>query len=685
MLVWDIETNGLLEKLTKIHVLRVIDRETGERLRFTDHPELGAPEEGFRHAGTIADGLRLLQDAPVIGGHGIIAFDIPAAKKLYPWFNPKGIVKDSLTYSRVIWTDLREIDFRAVRRRRRPPEFEERRLVGHHSLEAWGFRLSRRKDDYKRNMEARAAELGLPKEEWEEFVWGTFNPDMDFYCGEDCEVNLQLFEKIEDEGYSDEALELELRVAEIIDLQEKHGVLFDVAAAEQLAGALTAEMAEIDAKLREAFKPWYAPVVVKGKIVEKTPTRKVWLRGATTDGEAVKFSVDAGWSHCPVKLVEFEPSSRDKIASRLKTLFDWEPQEFTDTGKPKVDETTLEGLDYPEARLLKDYLTLAKRLGFLATGKKALLKQVGPDGRVHGRVNSNGAVTGRMTHFEPNLAQVPKVKLDKDDKPLMGLAGGYGHEMRSLFVAPKGKVLVGVDAEGLELRMLAHYMARYDGGAYVETVVNGNKKAGTDVHTVNRNLVGLNSRDNAKTWKYAYLYGAGNWKLGVTEYEDMSDNRRAEFNARFEPGKARTDALSRLGANGRRKIETGLPALGRLQSEVQKRAKRGFLRGLDGRKLRVRGMHSALNTLLQGGGAIVMKKALVLAYDALLELGWRFGREFALVLSIHDEYQWEVDEDKAEILGRVVVDAIRRAGGHFNLRTPLAGSMDIGANWGSTH
>lgn len=670
MLVFDIETDGLLDELTTVHCINMIDRETGQRLRFNNKPELA----GRQPDGTIMDGLKRLTEAAEIAGHNIVNFDIPALQKVYPHFKPKGEVHDTLVYSRVIWTDLKDIDFRAIKRRRRPREWDSGcrngskagSCTGKHSLAAWGYRLGDYKGDYSG-------------------TWETFNPDMDDYCAQDVEVTLKLLEKIEAEGYSKESLALEMRVAEIIDLQEKHGVLFDVAAAEALAGEMTAEMAELDAKLREAFRPWYAPKVEKGRIVEKTPTRKVWLRGATTEGEAVKFSIDAGWSHCPVQLVEFEPTSRDKIANRLTTLFGWEPQEFTPTGKPKVDETTLDGLGFPEAKLLKDYLTIAKRLGFLATGDKALLKLVGKDGRIHGRVNSNGAVTGRMTHFEPNLAQVPKVKPDENGEPKRGLAGGYGYELRSLFIAPKGKVLVGVDAEGLELRMLSHYMGRFDEGAYAETVVNGNKKLGTDVHTVNKDLVGLTSRDGAKTWKYAYLYGAGNWKLGATEYEDMGDNRRAAFNGRYPPGKPRNDALSRLGSQGRRKIEEGLPALGALQKAVQGRAKSGFLRSLDGRKLRVRGMHSALNTLLQGGGAIVMKLALVMAYDAFLERGWKWGEDFAFVLNVHDEFQIEAKENLAEEIGAIAADAIRRAGEAFNLRCPLAGSQDYGKRWSDTH
>lgn len=679
-LIFDTEGDGFLEDMTRLHCINVIDRATGHRLRFNDHPELAArPPDG-----SLADGARLLQKAAYIAGHNIIEHDIPAIQKVLPWFTPPADIRDTLVYSRVVWTDLRDIDFRAIKKRKRSPEFVSRNMIGRHSLEAWGYRLGDYKGDYGPVKEAEGKALGLTGEDLRLYVWGTFNPQMDDYCEQDCEVTLKLLEKIEAEGYSPEALELETRVAEIIDMQVKHGVAFDVAAAEALAADMTATLAELDRELRAAFKPWYAPKVEKGRIVEKTPTRKVWLRGVNSDGEAVKFSVDAGWSHCPVKLVEFEPSSRDKIANRLQTVYGWTPQEFTDGGKPKVDETTLDALAYPEVGLLKDYLSISKKLGNLATGDKSFLQKLGKDGRIHGRVNSNGTVTGRMSHFDPNV-NVPKVKHGDDGEILYGLPGGFGYEMRSLFVASKGKVLVGVDADGLEDRMLGHYMARYDGGAYIDTLLNGDKKLGTDNHSLTKKLLGLNSRDSGKRWRYAYLYGAGNWKLGFIQYEDMTDAQRAAFNDKYPPGKAKDDALSALGAQGRRKIEQGFPALGELQKAVQKKVKQGFLLSLDGRKIRIRGSHSALNSLLQSAGAVVMKKALVIAYETFLARGWQWGREFAFVLNVHDEFQIETEEALAEEIGAIAADAIRQAGEHFGLRCPLAGSQDSGPNWASTH
>ena len=234
--------------------------------------------------------------------------------------------------------------------------------------------------------------------------------------------------------------------------------------------------------------------------------------------------------------------------------------------------------------------------------------------------------------------------------------------------------------------MLGHYMGRFDGGAYAAAVVDGDKKQGTDAHTLNMKAVRLRTRDGAKTWIYAYLYGAGDLKLGMTHYEDMSEEWRAAFNAKHKPGRPREMALMRLGKAGRQRIEDSFPALGKLQKDIKAAIKSsGKLRSLDGRLLIIRAQHAALNTLLQGGGAVVMKKALVLAYDAFLAKGWQWGREFAFVLNVHDEFQMEADPSTAEEVGRIAADAITRAGQDFGLRVALAGSADIGKTWAETH
>lgn len=660
MLVFDLETNGFLDQTTVIHCLHIIDHATGQAYRFNDgfySDGTPAPRDG-----SIADGVRMLEEADEVAGHNIIRFDIPVIVKLFPDFKaPKAF--DTLISAQAIWPHIRELDASAMRKGKRPAAFTGKH-VGSHSLEAWGLRLGVLKALYTGG-------------------WEHFTPDMDDYGAQDPVATVALLDRILAAGYSREALDLEFDVARAIFMQERHGVLFDVAAAEKLEGELIARHAELRDSLRASFKPWVEPVRKGGVPIVVTAGRRTKVRRWHEDGTEYTVEFAKGETYEKLQLISFNPGSRDHIANRMQTLFGWTPVEFTENGKPKIDETTLSGLDYPEAKLLVEYLTVDKRLGQLAAGDQAWLKAVRPTGRIHGSVNTLGAVTRRMTHSRPNMAQVPKV------------GSPYGQECRSLFTVPEGYKIVGCDAEGLELRMLAHYMAKWDGGDYVQTVVNGDKKDGTDIHSVNQRLVGLNSRDSAKTWIYAYLYGAGNLKLGSIICDDFTESKRELFNKKHPAGSARESALIRLGARSRRSVEEGLPALGKLQERVKAQAKKKYLTTLDGGRLRVRSQHAALNTLLQGGGAIVMKKALVILVNSLIELGFepdllrgRFVRgdeELGLVLNVHDEFQMEVPEHLAEEIGQLAADSIRRAGEAFGLRCPLAGAYDVGTTWADSH
>lgn len=662
MKVFDIEADGLLDDLSVIHCINVIDTETGQRLRFNDHPEVS----DTNRAGTVEDGIACLKaevdSGGIIAGHNILKYDVPAIQALYGDFevHPDRML-DTLIVSRLIWTNIADIDARALRRGKRPPEFRKLRLSGRHSLEAWGWRLGDYKGDFKG-------------------PWDTFTKEMDDYCAQDVEVTLKLVEKIAAEEYSDDAIRLEHRVADIIRMQEDRGFRFDRPAAEKLEGELFSRKAELEDGLRSAFQPWYQPETYKGRNVVVNPKRKRRAKVVSEDGHTWLATYTPEAEYCKVKLVSFEPNSRDKIADRLETLYGWQPSDFTKTGKPKVDETTLSGLPYPEAEALVDYLMVDKRLGLLSTGKAAWLTQVADDGRIYGNVNPNGAVTGRMTHSGPNLAQVPKVKKDKDGNIKKGADGGYGFECRSMFLASNGYMLVGVDADGLELRMLGHYTASFDGGSYAKEVVAG------DAHTLNMKAIGLNLRENAKTWIYAYIYGAGDRKLGVITYDDMTDEQKERFDGRFPTATERERGLASLGRRGRNRIEKSIPALGELQKRVKAKARQvKRLKGLDGRLLHVRAQHSSLNTLLQGGGAIVMKKALVLTYDELVSRGLTHGKEFAFVANVHDEFQMEVLPEFAEEVGGIAADAIAKAGEAYDLRVPLAGSADYGETWADTH
>ena len=265
------------------------------------------------------------------------------------------------------------------------------------------------------------------------------------------------------------------------------------------------------------------------------------------------------------ELQEFNLGSRKQIGEYLID-FGWKPERFTPTGQPIVDEGTLKKITHiHEARLIAEFLLLQKRIAQISSWIDELQGE-----RVHGRVIPNGTITGRMTHRNPNLAQVP------------GVYSPYGEDCRACWTVPEGYKLLGIDASGLELRLLAHYM---DDSNYIDEIING------DIHTTNQELAGLESRDKAKTFIYALIYGAGDEKLGKV----VGENREA-------------------GTVLRKRFLTNLPALENLTTRVREASRRGFLKGLDGRKIFVRHEHAALNTLLQGGGAIAMKKAMCILH-----------------------------------------------------------------------
>ena len=457
---------------------------------------------------------------------------------------------------------------------------------GGHSLRAWG------------------ETLGFPKGDHDD--WSCLSPEMIDYCIRDVEVTEAVHKKLVNdmEGFSQECIDLEHKVQFVVQQQERNGWVLNQGLAHELCGLFKEEMNDIEAELQETFPP-----IVEQRFSEKT-------------GKRLKD-----------KVTVFNVGSRQQIAERLATKgATWSQK--TPSGKPVVDEKTLkENSHVSEAGKVLEYLTLQKRYAQVYSW----LEAVEDDGRVHGRVISNGAVTGRMTHQSPNMAQVPA-----SHSP-------YGHECRSCWTVPEGKKLVGFDASGLELRMLAHYM---DDKEFTNVLLTD------DIHTRNQMASGLKTRPQAKTFIYAFLYGAGDAKIGSIV------------------GGSATD-----GANLKQRFLRNTPALESLRERVIRASRRGYLAGLDGRRLRVRSEHSALNTLLQAAGAIVMKKALVI----LDEYATSWGIDYQFIGNIHDEVQSEVAEHQAEKFGWLAVECLKAAGVHFGLRCPLDGEYKVGYTWAETH
>lgn len=621
MLLFDIETDGLLDELTTVHMLCAVDTETQHTWALTDLAKI----EWF-----VKTYLSLEADRPVpFGGHNIIGFDLPALQKVFPGFKPHAEHIDTLVLSRLIYSDLMESDTKLTEAGKLP-----KRFTGSHSLEAWGYRLGNYKGDYQGPWSSKEC---APDE------WAKHLADMLDYCKQDVRVTHKLYLKLTEQEYAKEAVTLEHEVQRIVQRQIRYGVCFDVGKAQALYADLLVRRDEVVRELVQVFGSWF-----EGDGVF-TPKR---------DNATLGYL--AGVPFTKVKQVTFNPGSRQHIARCLKHLYGWSPKSFTETGLAEINEKVLEGLDYPEAVLLKEYFLLDKRLGQLADGQAGWLKKVSPAGRIHGNVNTNGAVTGRMTHSGPNLAQVPS-----NGAP-------YGSRCRELFKASEGKVMVGVDASSLEGRTLGHYASRYDGGEYAKILLEG------DVHWENTQALGLVPRGTlrdkhneeheakraiAKTWFYAWLYGAGDKKLATTlgVSEAKAKSLRASFlkNAK---------------------------ALGMLQEDIARVVKdKGYLKGIDGRVLRVRSEHSALNTLLQSCGALIMKRGLVILDKTLQAAGYIPGVDYEFLLNVHDEWQIETHEALAESIKETAINAIRQAGRYYKCRVPMEGDGKVGRNWSETH
>ena len=511
-----------------------------------------------------------IKAASLIVAHNGIAFDFHLLKKLWKCQITLKRVEDTLVLSRLL-----------------NPSLE-----GGHSLNNLGKLL------------------GVQKIEFNDFNLETHTLDeMIEYCVQDVEVLHKVYNYLQYElkrqDFSTKSQELEHEVQAIIAQQERNGFKFNEQSAMQLLAEFKTRLDAITVEMQSIFPP-------------KVTTD----RTHKTTGKPLSDIVE-----------DFNPGSRKQIAERLQEK-GWKPSRFTEKGSVIIDETTLEGLDFPEAKAIAEYLMLQKRIAQI----ESWIEAIGSDGRVHGKVITNGAVTGRMTHHSPNMAQVPNS------------SAIYGLECRDLWIVEKGCKLVGIDASGLELRMLAHYM---NDNEYTNEVVSG------DIHTANQTAAGLETRNQAKTFIYAFLYGAGAAKIGSVVGGSAKEGQKLITN-----------------------FLRNTPKLQRLRERVSEAfTARGVLLGLDGRKLLVRSEHSALNTLLQGAGAIAMKQALVLLHKDLTKQ----KIPFKLVANVHDEWQIEVPEKYAEQVGRSGVTAITDAGLEFKMNCPLTGEYKIGTSWKETH
>jgi len=639
--VFDIETNGLLKEkdgippMDRIHCNMIYDTKAHQISRYDP---VNLP---------IENSVERLRVADCIIGHNIIGFDIPAIKSLYPNFEPQGRIIDTYIWAASVFPNIKDMDFGLFRQGILPAS-----LIGSYSLEAFGYRLGIFKGDFAKQTN-----------------WSEWTNEMSEYCEQDVVVTLRLLERLKMEKTSWEQVNLEQDVKKILTRQEQHGVLFNVEDAQELYKEVSSKREKLRDEIHDSFPPFF-----KRKDKLFTPKR-----------DNKKLGYVKGATNQKIELVEFNPSSSTHISRILMQKYDWKPLEFADkevapvelvyhykrlgivsSKAPKIDDEILQRLPYPEAKPLSTFQMLQKRCAMIAEGKQAWLVHYNDDShRIHGAINQFGTITGRCAHYKPNLGQVTAVHHP------------YGKQSRSLFMVPKGWFLVGCDADGLEARCKAHYIAPFDDGKFIKTILEGNKADGTDTHSLNKGYLGFASRDAAKTWYYAWMYGSGNANLGLVA---MTDENYKDYDG--DPTKLGKKLRGLLAKNF-----TGVKALiDAVQKKAKTRMPKMWLKGLDGRKIPVRALYSALNTLLQGAGAVIMKKGIVIADDLIRAEGLTPVIDYTQVLFVHDEYQFECrNKEIAEIVARCAEDSIRLAGEYFNFRCPLSGSADIGKNWSETH
>lgn len=436
---------------------------------------------------------------------------------------------------------------------------------------------------------------------------GGLSDEMIQYCQQDVVLLSKVYHILLKElaEFSQSSIQLEHEVALIIEQQKRNGMYVDMPLLQGLIAELDYKVTQIEGELQQIFPPR----VITNRVNKRT--------------------------NAPLKdiVTPFNPGSRQQIAERLMER-GWKPKKFTEKGSVIVDEEVLMGVDIPEAKKMAEYLLLQKRL----SQTKSWLEAIEDDGRIHGSVITIGAVTNRMAHNSPNMAQVPAVR------------SPYGVECRSVFRAEGDKILVDADLAGLELRCFAHYLNDKD---YTNEVVNG------DVHTRNQHAFGVQTRDQAKTTLYAMLYSAGPAKLGNIVGGGEREGKRMIDNFR-----------------------KALPAYAILKDKVEKAAQKGWLVGLDGRKIWVRSSHAALNTLLQSAGAIIAKKALVIVEK---QLSKRYSGRYKFICNIHDEFLIETDIEIAEDIGMWLVWGFEQAGKALKLNCPITGEYKVGKTWAEVH
>ena len=598
-LIFDIETSGL-DFNSEVYMIAVGDLE-GHTKVYLD----------------VKKALEVLDTADLLIGFNIIGFDIPVLETNFGW-RPKGKVFDVMLALQLYYRDMWLAD--EMYGWMYKLQKYGKNFVGRHSLAAWGYRL------------------GVVKGSWDD--WNlTAENKQDFmdYNEQDVIVTRELYKFIQPkiEPFMD-ALDLEQRIAQLMVKQQIYGFMFNKKKAQMFLGDLYERQEALLDELRAIVPP---KKVIDGYYRKNNAKRRIKVGDPK------------------VKIIEFNPNSREQVAEALQELYGWKPIVTTKTGLPKLDKEIAETIDLPIMKKLTEYWKVQKLISALIGKKqKGVLHFVGEDERIHGKVHVLGAKTRRMSHSDPNVAQTPRLK-----------------EFRELFIVPEDKVLIGVDVKGLEARGLAHYLYPYDKGNYAKQILE------TDIHTYNQQMAGLQTRQQAKRFLYAFMYGAGVEELGGIAAglkEGLADRVYTE------------DELRQLGSELKKRFFANTPGMKQFINDVYKVVRqRRYIKMLDGVPIFFRKHHEykAVNYLIQSAGAILTKRALLFFDEYLQNKGLKWGEDYAYVANVHDEFQIETYDKYVDLMKEGVKEAFNKTQEYYKFRIPLEADVLVGKNWAETH
>jgi DNA polymerase I-like protein with 3'-5' exonuclease and polymerase domains len=618
-LLYDIETNGLLPAVDTIHCIAVVDLDNRDTVElYHDHPTFDCDRTG-----SIDDGLARLSEADELSGHNIVGYDDEVLRVIRGWTSD-AVRFDTLVASRLVFSDLRDRDFRAIDAGK---ENVSPKIAGHHTLKAWGIRLGKeQKDDFDGG------------------DWQTPTAEMFRYCQQDVRANVELydyFKPLVPKG-GDEVIntfEMEQRFALLVEQMNRTGVQLDVPAATSLIEELEGRMADLEAKIQEDFPPRYIPY----KPYPSGKPRMIFCKE-----RCGKFDN---------KMVRLDPGSRRQLAMRLTERYGWAPTQLTQKGNPILNEEILLELArrWPEVEAVAEYQIVRARIATLRDGAQAYFKLADENGILRSRTIHIGTVTGRCAHTRPNLGNVCSPRAP------------YGMRIREIFTPHKGYIQAGFDASGLEFRCLAHYVGRWDDGELTDIVLNGRKEDGTDIHSSNAKKIqaaGVEcTRDDAKTAIYATLYGGSAGRIS----EQLGCTKKQ--------AKAIQTALI-----------AGIKGLSTLSNAVTDQAEhKAFVKAVSGMRVGVRMPHMALNYLLQSCGAFIMKAVTVFFQEECVKLGMEWGQDILLTGHIHDELQCSLRPGLEDKFTTAMHRAFERTTAYYGLRCPVEGESSFGTSWAQTH